>query len=55
MQIEEAKAVCCRCRVIDACLSFALELGHDAGVWGALTDHERRELTDRDAGSRRGG
>jgi len=35
MQIEEAKAVCNRCPVIGACLSFALEFGHDAGVWGA--------------------
>lgn len=35
VQIEEAKAVCSRCPVIDACLSFPLEFGHDAGVWGA--------------------
>jgi WhiB family redox-sensing transcriptional regulator len=55
LQIEEAKAVCRRCPVIDACLSFALEFGHDAGVWGALTDHEPGEFTDCDAGSSRGG
>jgi len=47
MQIEEAKAVCNRCSVTDACLSFALEFGHDAGVWGGLTEDERRALKHR--------
>jgi WhiB family transcriptional regulator, redox-sensing transcriptional regulator len=47
MQIEEAKAVCNRCSVIDACLSFALEFGHDAGVWGGLTEDERRAFKHR--------
>ena len=46
MQIEEAKAVCNRCPVIDACLSFALEFGHDTGVWGGLTADERFALAD---------
>jgi WhiB family transcriptional regulator, redox-sensing transcriptional regulator len=44
VQIQEAKAVCSRCPVIDACLSFALEFGHDIGVWGGLTEDERRAL-----------
>jgi len=44
VQIKEAKAVCNRCLVIDACLSFALEFGHDIGVWGGLTEDERRAL-----------
>jgi WhiB family transcriptional regulator, redox-sensing transcriptional regulator len=44
VQIQEAKAVCNRCPVIDACLSFALEFGHDIGVWGGLTEGERRAL-----------
>ena len=47
MQIEEAKAVCNRCSVIDTCLNFALEFGHDAGVWGGLTEDERRALKHR--------
>jgi len=47
VQIEEAKAVCNRCPVIDACLRFALEFGHDAGVWGGLTEDERRALKRR--------
>jgi WhiB family redox-sensing transcriptional regulator len=46
-QIEEAKAVCNRCPVIDACLGFALENGMTAGVWGGLTEDERRALRRR--------
>ena len=34
LQIEEAKAVCRRCEVVDTCLQWALEAGQDAGVWG---------------------
>ena len=46
-QIEEAKAVCNRCPVIDACLRFAMENGMTAGVWGGLTEDERRALKHR--------
>jgi WhiB family transcriptional regulator, redox-sensing transcriptional regulator len=45
IQIEEVKAVCNRCPVVDACLRFALENGMTAGVWGGLTEDERRALT----------
>ena len=37
-QIEEAKAVCRRCPVMDTCLKWALESGQDAGVWGGLSE-----------------
>ncbi|MEP7017515.1 MAG: WhiB family transcriptional regulator [Actinomycetota bacterium] len=46
-QIEEAQAVCNRCPVIDACLAFALESGQGAGVWGGLTEDDRRALKRR--------
>ena len=36
-QIEEAKAVCHRCPVMDTCLKWAIETSQDAGVWGGLT------------------
>ena len=52
MQIEEAKAVCRRCPVIDTCLSWALESGQDAGVWGGLSEDERRALKRRNARAR---
>ena len=47
LQIEEAKAVCRRCEVVDACLAWALETGQDAGVWGGLSEDERRALKRR--------
>ena len=47
MQTEEAKAACNRCRVIDACLQFALASGQSAGIWGGLTEAERRVLKRR--------
>ena len=43
-QIEEAKQVCHRCEVADACLQWALQTGQDAGVWGGLSEVERRVL-----------
>jgi WhiB family transcriptional regulator, redox-sensing transcriptional regulator len=44
VQIEEAKVVCQRCPVLESCLQWALESGQDAGVWGGLSEDERREL-----------
>ena len=52
LQIEEAKQVCRRCPVIDACLKWALETGQDAGVWGGLSGDERRALKRRAARAR---
>ena len=43
-QIEEAKAVCRRCEVVDTCLKWAIETGQDAGVWGGTSEDERRSL-----------
>lgn len=51
-QIEEAKAVCRRCPVTQDCLSWALETGQDAGVWGGLSEDERRALKRRTARTR---
>src|SRR5687767_2880205 len=43
-QVERAKAVCRSCAVIDACLEWALESNQDAGVWGGMSEDERRTL-----------
>lgn len=43
-QVAEAKAVCNRCPVREICLSYALTTGQDAGVWGGLSEEERRAL-----------
>ncbi|MGO9142051.1 MAG: WhiB family transcriptional regulator [Streptosporangiaceae bacterium] len=47
LQIDEAKQVCQRCAVLDSCLQWALESGQDAGVWGGLSEDERRALKRR--------
>lgn len=51
-QIEEAKKVCQRCIVKEPCLAWALESGQDAGVWGGLSEDERRALKRRAARNR---
>ena len=43
-QIGEAKAVCFGCPVTDVCLQWALDTGMGHGVWGGLTEDERRTL-----------
>ena len=44
LQIEEAKQVCHRCSVMDDCLRWAIDSGQDAGVWGGMSEDERRAL-----------
>jgi WhiB family transcriptional regulator, redox-sensing transcriptional regulator len=44
LQIEDAKEVCRRCEVVEACLRWALETGQDAGVWGGMSEDERRSI-----------
>ena len=43
-QIAEAKAVCHRCEVAETCLRWAIESRQDTGVWGGLSEEERRIL-----------
>jgi WhiB family redox-sensing transcriptional regulator len=49
LQIDEAKRVCQRCLVMESCLQWALESGQDSGVWGGLSEDERRALKRRSA------
>jgi WhiB family redox-sensing transcriptional regulator len=44
LQTKKAKAVCRRCEVAEACLKWAVETGQDTGVWGGLSEGERRAL-----------
>ena len=39
----EARAICAGCPVRDSCLAYALDTG-EAGIWGGLTEDERRAL-----------
>ncbi|MEU3785218.1 WhiB family transcriptional regulator [Streptomyces sp900129855] len=44
---REAKAVCARCPVIEACRAAALERAEPNGVWGGLDKGERRAFRRR--------
>ncbi|HEY1157506.1 MAG TPA: WhiB family transcriptional regulator [Arthrobacter sp.] len=44
MEIKEAKAVCCRCLVIEQCLQWALQTDQAHGVWGGLSESDRRRI-----------
>ena len=47
-QEEEAKRICnTRCGVRDLCLAWALERREDIGVWGGMSQRERRRLHGR--------
>lgn len=41
-QAEEAKAVCDACLVREECLERAFEIGDPDGIWGGMTQEERR-------------
>ncbi|MGH8907066.1 MAG: WhiB family transcriptional regulator [Egibacteraceae bacterium] len=43
-QTERAKGVCRHCPVTAQCLEWALETNQDAGVWGGMSEDERRTL-----------
>ncbi len=52
LQIAEAKTVCRRCPVARQCLDLALDEGLDYGVFGGLSEDERRALKRRNARTR---
>lgn len=43
-QAEAAKSICMRCNVRGECLEWALATAQDSGVWGGLSEDERRAL-----------
>jgi WhiB family redox-sensing transcriptional regulator len=42
--IDYAKRVCEQCSVTQECLDFALETNQDSGIWGGLSEEERRSI-----------
>lgn len=42
-----AQRVCQRCEVRELCLEYALEQRIDFGIWGGLTERQRRRLLRR--------
>jgi WhiB family transcriptional regulator, redox-sensing transcriptional regulator len=47
VQTERAIAICLECPVRRECLTWALETAQDAGVWGGLSEEDRREIRRR--------
>lgn len=41
-RIALAKAVCDTCPVVEECLEYALDTGQTDGVWGGMSEDERR-------------
>ncbi|WP_241961880.1 WhiB family transcriptional regulator [Rhodococcus opacus] len=46
-RISEAKKICFRCPVIEACRDYALTVGKPFGIWGGLPEEERDHVFDR--------
>jgi len=51
---REAKAVCRGCEVRGDCLEYALAHGEKFGIWGGLSERERRRVRRQRALERRG-
>jgi len=50
---KEAKSVCKGCVVREDCLEYALANGEKFGIWGGLSERERRRLRRQRAMQRR--
>ncbi len=52
-QIQQAKRICASCDVQEDCLMYAIETNQVAGIWGGLTEDERRPVRRRWLAERR--
>jgi len=41
---EQAKAICAMCPVREPCLAYALRIRGPHGIWGGMSESERRPL-----------
>ena len=48
-QTREAVKICSGCAVRDECLEWALDMRISYGIWGGLTEQERRRALRRSA------
>lgn len=46
---SRAKAICAACPVRRACLDYAIRIREPHGIWGGLTEVERKQLWGRQA------
>jgi WhiB family transcriptional regulator, redox-sensing transcriptional regulator len=53
LAIDYAKRVCAQCAVMQECLEFALDTNQDSGVWGGLSEEERRQIRRQRAATER--
>jgi WhiB family redox-sensing transcriptional regulator len=44
VSIDHAKRVCAECTDTRDCLDFALDTNQDSGIWGGLSEEERRSI-----------
>lgn len=53
---RRAKAICGECQVRNECLDFAIEIGEKFGIWGGMSERERRRVRrERQVAARRAG
>lgn len=41
---RKAKSICGACEVRGECLDYAIEMGEKFGIWGGLSERERRRV-----------
>jgi len=46
-QTDQAKSICRLCSVRQQCLDWSLQTHQDSGVWGGLSEEERKALSRR--------
>lgn len=51
---KEAKEVCMGCQMREECLEYALANGEKFGIWGGMSERERRRLRRARALARKG-
>ena len=44
VRVQAAKQLCSECMVRSECLAFAMEGDEKFGIWGGLTERERKRL-----------
>ncbi|MGH4031764.1 WhiB family transcriptional regulator [Actinomycetota bacterium Odt1-20B] len=44
VQTDRAKRICESCDVVETCLWWAMVTAQPHGIWGGLTERERREM-----------
>ena len=42
-RVRKALALCAVCDVEEECLDFAIEMRQDYGIWGGMTDRQRKK------------